>query len=245
MWQEGIDSVVASATVGTDGKWSLSTLLPEGALNLGFVVWDKAGNVSAMSSVKNTGVSSTENGSDPVLAKWGGTTDGDNYGVNAAAATINANGTWSFFQSAGGVAGSADRRNAGRVYSQNDSLEDYTSKYLEQPSTTNGAGYNLNGGGYGHYINSAVFADINRDGLVDVMSQVSDYHNSGRTAYWLQQADGSWGPRVVDQGTLNHLGGAIAYDRTGDGYLDFVLADSAADSITFLKKQIRHLFKIL
>ncbi|WP_258575643.1 hypothetical protein [Candidatus Pantoea persica] len=64
---------------------------------------------------------------------------------------------------------------------------------------------------------------------------MSDYNNGGRTAYWTQNADGSWQAHALDQGTLNHLGGVIAYDREGDGYLDFVLADSAYDSISFVK----------
>ena len=236
MWQEGIDTVIASVVVNEDGTWSIETTLPAGALNLGFLVWDKAGNISDMSNITYTGVSSTENGSEAVQATWGGTTNANNYGLNAAAATISKDGTWSFFQSVRGTSGTT-AANAGRVYTQDESLTDYSSAYLEQPSTTNGAGWNLNGGSYGHFVNSAVFADINRDGLVDVMSQVSDYHNSGRTAYWMQQSDGTWLPQVVDQGTLNHLGGLIAYDRTGDGYLDFVLADSAPDSISFLKNE--------
>ncbi|MFV0549180.1 MAG: FG-GAP-like repeat-containing protein, partial [Limnobaculum xujianqingii] len=94
---------------------------------------------------------------------------------------------------------------------------------------------NVTDGNYDRYINSAVFADINRDGYTDVMSQVSSYGNGGRTAYWLQNADGSFTANAADQGTLNHLGGVIAYDREGDGYLDFVLADSESDSISFLK----------
>ncbi|ALH95750.1 Ig-like domain repeat protein [Acinetobacter equi] len=236
MWQEGIDTVIASAVVNADGAWSIETTLPAGALNLAFLVWDKAGNISEMSTITHTGVSSSDTGSESVEATWGGTTDAGGRGINAAAATISKDGTWSFFQSVRAATGTG-AANAGRVYTQEGDLEDYTSAYLAQPSTTNGAGYNLNGGGYGHFVNAAVFADINRDGLVDVMSQVSDYGNSGRTAYWMQQEDGSWLPQVVNQGTLNHLGGVIAYDRTGDGYLDFVLADSAPDSISFLKNE--------
>ncbi|QOR49719.1 hypothetical protein HLA96_04490 [Enterobacter hormaechei subsp. xiangfangensis] len=67
------------------------------------------------------------------------------------------------------------------------------------------------------------------------MSQISSYSNAGRTAYWLQNADGSYSAKALDQGTLNHLGGVISYDREGDGYLDFVLGDSEADSISFIK----------
>ncbi|MBI0424986.1 VCBS repeat-containing protein, partial [Acinetobacter sp. ACIN00229] len=233
MWQEGQDKVVASAVVAANGSWTITTTLPAGALNLAFLVWDVAGNVSSISQVTNTGVASSATGSQTITTTWGGTTDAEGYGLNAAAVTISADGSWSFFQSVRGTSGTTTA-NAGRVYTQNNSLTDYSSLYLAEPSTTNGAGYNVNDAGYGRFINSAMFADINRDGYVDVMSQVSSYGNSGRTAYWLQNADGSYTPQALNQGTLNHLGGAIAYDRTGDGYLDFVLADSAADSISFI-----------
>ncbi|WP_213062690.1 beta strand repeat-containing protein [Acinetobacter populi] len=234
MWQEGLDKVIASAVVAADGSWTITTTLPAGALNLAFLVWDSAGNVSSISSVSSVGVASTSTGAQVVTTTWGGTTDAEGYGINAAAVTISANGTWAFFQSVRGTSGSTTA-NAGRVYTQDDSLTEYSSVYLAQPSTTNGAGYNVNDAGYGRYLNSVMFADINRDGYVDVMSQVSSYGNAGRTAYWLQNADGTYTPQALNQGTANHLGGAIAYDRTGDGYLDFVMADSAPDSISFIK----------
>lgn len=153
--------------------------------------------------------------------------------MNAAAVTISQDGLWSFFQSARGTSGTATA-NAGRVYDAV-TREDYDSTYLAQPSTENGAGYDVDSTSYSRYVNSAAFADINRDGYADVMSQISSYSNAGRTAYWLQNADGSYSAKALDQGTLNHLGGVISYDREGDGYLDFVLGDSEADSISFIK----------
>jgi len=231
-YQEGLDQVLGFAKVAADGTWTLSTTLPAGAQNIAFMVWDEAGNRSAMSSSTSIGV--TEGGGSTLIEqKLGGTTDGETTLLNAAAVTIGSDGLWSFFQSARGTSGTATA-NAGRVYNMT-SQEDYTSTYLAQPSTTNGAGYNVNDAGYGRFINSATFADINRDGLTDVMSQVSSYGNANRTAYWMQNADGSYTPQALNQGTLNHLGGVIAYDREGDGFLDFVLADSEADSISFIK----------
>ncbi len=232
-YQEGIDQIIGYATADADGNWSLTTSLPAGPQNLAFVVWDAAGNYSTMSSVTSVGVTDGSSGSTSITANWGGTTDAENRGLNSAAVTIGQNGLWSFFQSVRGTSG-GNTANAGRVYNAQN-REDYNSTYLAEPSTTNGAGYNLDDSAYGHYINSAVFADLNRDGYTDVMTQISSYQNSGRTAYWIQNADGSFSPKVLDQGTLNHLGGVIAYDREGDGYLDFVLADSEADSISFIK----------
>jgi len=233
-YQEGLDQIIGFAKANADGSWSLNTTLPAGAHNLAFVVWDEAGNRSSMSASTSTGV--TEGGGSTLIEQtWGGTTDADGRGLNAAAVTISQDGLWSFFQSARGTSGSTTA-NAGRVY---DSItrEDYDSTYLAQPSTSNGSDYNVDDPSYSRYINSATFADINRDGYTDVMSQVSSYGNAGRTAYWLQNADGSYSAKALDQGSLNHLGGVIAYDREGDGYLDFVLADSEADSISFVKNE--------
>ncbi|MDR9964190.1 hypothetical protein KIF59_23185 [Enterobacter cloacae subsp. cloacae] len=100
--------------------------------------------------------------------------------------------------------------NAGRVY---DSVtrEDYDSTYLAQPSTDNGAGYNVDSTSYSRYVGPPQpLRTINRDGYADVMSQISSYSNAGRTAYWLQNADGSCSAKALDQGTLNHLGGVIS-----------------------------------
>lgn len=69
---------------------------------------------------------------------------------------------------------------------------------------------------------------------MDVMSNISEYDNAA-TVYWMQNSDGSYSPQKLAEGTTVHIGGAVAYDRTGDGYLDFVLGDSASDSITFVE----------
>ncbi|QBH94949.1 hypothetical protein EKN56_00085 [Limnobaculum zhutongyuii] len=225
-YQEGLDQVLGFAVADGNGNWTLNTKLPAGAHNLAFMVWDEAGNHSSLGGVTSVGVTDGA-GSTLIEQSWGGTVS-PGRGLNSAAVTISQDGTWSFFQAAAGTSGSTTA-NAGRVYTATD-RENYESTYLAQPS-------NVTDGSYDRYINSAVFADINRDGYTDVMSQVSSYGNGGRTAYWLQNADGSFTANAVDQGTLNHLGGVVAYDRHGDGYLDFVLADSEADSISFMKNE--------
>ncbi|WP_447887834.1 Ig-like domain-containing protein, partial [Serratia fonticola] len=238
-YQEGLDQILGFAKADANGNWSLSTTLPAGAHNIAFMVWDEAGNRSSVSPSTSIGVTDGS-GSTLIEQSWGGTTTGDNYGLNAAAVTISGTGSWSFAQSVRGTTGTTEGNaygaNALRVYT-GENREDYSSTYLAEPSTANGADYNVNNNAYGHFVNSMVFADINRDGLTDVMSQVSSYGNGGRTAYWMQNADGSYAPKALNQGTLNHLGGAIAYDREGDGFLDFVLADSESDSISFIKNE--------
>ncbi|AOA59320.1 hypothetical protein BFG52_13780 [Acinetobacter larvae] len=238
MWQEGIDTVIASAIVNSDGTWSIDTTLPDGALNLAFMVWDKAGNISSLSPITHTGVGSSTTGSNETLTGWGGTATNTSDGMNLAAVALSSDGNWNFFQ--GVTAPNGTNAYAGRIYEIKG--DEYTSTYLAQPTVANGAGGGLNGGAttYGHSLTSAVFLDINRDGLMDVMSQVSDYTTgptTRSTAYWVAQEDGSYQPMVLVKGQLNHLGAVVAYDRTGDGYLDFVFGDSAPDSMTFIKNE--------
>ncbi|MCU1718868.1 Ig-like domain-containing protein, partial [Pseudomonas sp. 5P_3.1_Bac2] len=232
-YQEGLDTVIGYVKANADGTWSLSTSLPSGAQNLAFVVWDEAGNRSGMSAVTSIGVSEGDTAATIIEQSWGGTTDTDTLGMNAAAVTLNQDGSLTFYQSVRGTSGTS-KANAGRVYTAQNQT-DYSSVYLAEPTIANGGGANVNiDDVYQHFTNSIVFADINRDGLADVMSQISTY-GGANTAYWLQNADGTYQPKALAQGTLNHLGGAIAYDRYGDGYLDFVLGDSEADSISFFK----------
>ena len=50
----------------------------------------------------------TEGGGSTLIEQtWGGTTDADSRGLNAAAVTISQDGLWSFFQSARGTSGTA------------------------------------------------------------------------------------------------------------------------------------------
>ncbi|WP_151808151.1 Ig-like domain-containing protein, partial [Acinetobacter ursingii] len=232
MWQEGLDKVIATAIVNADGTWSITTTLPAGALNVGFVVWDAAGNNSAMGSTVSTGVASTEGGSQSIDTGWGGTTTPTN-GINAAAVTINADGNWSFFQSVRDNTG-AGPKFAGRIYDAV-GVDKYDSTYLSEPNGIGGGTW------YGRYVNSVMFTDLNRDGHIDVMSQVSEYDTTNAsTAYWINNGDGTYTAQKFEQragatNILNHFGGALAYDRTGDGYIDFMLADSEGDSSSFVR----------
>ncbi|WP_456049104.1 beta strand repeat-containing protein [Acinetobacter larvae] len=227
MWQEGIDTVIASTVVANDGTWSFNTELPSGALNLAFMVWDKAGNISRLSPITHTGVGSSSGGTETIVTDWGGTAtaSGTNLGMNSAAVSISQNGNWNFFQSV--TATNGNNAYAGRVYEVKGTTG-FSSQYLAEPS-------DLTSHTYGGVITSTVFADFNRDGYSDVVSQVSSYSNSGRVPYWTGNSDGSYTGQTFDQDTLNHIGGVVAYDRTGDGYLDLVIGDSAADSLVFMQ----------
>lgn len=231
MWQEGIDRVIAKAVVNANGSWSLTTTLPKGALNLAFMTWDVAGNLSRISDVTHVSVKDPDGGFEVITTNWGGTTSGGMYdgtnglfGINVAAAGVSVDGGWSFFQSARLPSGKNGV--SGRVYEVQGT--NYSSEYLANPTGMIGKDT------YGASVTSAVFADINRDGRMDVMSQIGEYGYS-KTAYWMANSNGTYSPQTLAEGTTVHIGGVVAYDRTGDGYLDFVLADSEADSITFVQ----------
>nr|WP_174506176.1 Ig-like domain-containing protein [Acinetobacter sp. Marseille-Q1620] len=227
MWQEGLDKIIAYAVADDQGQWTISTKLPAGDISVGFMLWDQAGNVSALSPTTTTMVTASPNNAEVITTNWGGTTDGDGYGVNAAAVTINEDGSYSFWQSVRGTT-KTNMAYAGRVYSISEDIYSASSSYLAEPS----ASYRK---GFGGFVASAVFADINRDGYMDVMSQVSDDNDSDTTPYWINNGDGTYTGKLFNQGTTTHIGGVIAYDRTGDFYIDFVAADSCSDSLVFIK----------
>ncbi|SPL71105.1 HYR domain protein [Acinetobacter stercoris] len=227
MWQEGLDKIIAYAVADDQGQWTISTKLPAGDISVGFMLWDQAGNASALSPTTTTMVTASPNNAEVITTNWGGTTDGDGYGVNAAAVTINEDGSYSFWQSVRGTT-KTNMAYAGRVYSISEDIYSASSSYLAEPS----ASYRK---GFGGFVASAVFADINRDGYMDVMSQVSDDNDSDTTPYWINNGDGTYTGKLFNQGTTTHIGGVIAYDRTGDFYIDFVAADSCSDSLVFIK----------
>ncbi|SDP24962.1 Ig-like domain-containing protein, partial [Desulforhopalus singaporensis] len=223
-YQLGVDRAIHYVQADASGNWSMTTKLPAGSNNLTFAVWDEAGNRSQFGPSTSVGVSEGT-GSELDTLTWGGTVN-PGLGLNSAAVTINEDGLWSFFQSSAALSGTTTA-NAGWVFAAKNQ-DDYGATYLEQPRDVTSAAYE-------RFVNAALFADYNRDGYADVISQVSSYGNASRTAMWTNNGDGTYTPGSINQGTLNHLGGAIAYDKEGDGYLDFVLADSEADSLSFLK----------
>ncbi|WDG99995.1 Ig-like domain-containing protein [Pseudomonas chlororaphis] len=227
VYSEGLDKILGYATADAQGDWKIDASLSKGNHSIGFVVWDAAGNRSNLSElVQVTASDATTAGSRLQQTTWGGTASGAQYGLNAAAVTVNEDGTWSFFQSSMAQSSGAVA-NAGYVYSGTDN-QNYTATYLAEPT---GVSEHWEGG----VISQAVFADYNRDGLQDIMSQTSS--STRNTALWTKNSDGTytgtslalgWGGvlGVGANGTETHVGGVVAYDAQGDGYLDFAFAGS-------------------
>lgn len=217
-YQEGLDKIVGHAVAGNDGRWSFDAILADGQQQLGFVTWDVAGNNSGFGPQVLTDAHRPVNevGASVQQTNWGGAVQSER-GSNAAAMTMSADGTWSFFQSTGYALSSDTYKNAGHVYSGYD-RENYRASYLSEPSK-------VTADGHGNMISRATFADYNRDGLMDVIGHVSG--NSANLPVWTAKADGTYTAGWANNPSSLNIGGVIAWDGNGDGYTDFIVVDNS------------------
>ncbi|MCK6930288.1 Ig-like domain-containing protein [Enterobacter roggenkampii] len=83
-----------------------------------------------------------------------------------------------------------------------------------------------------YYVVSQTAADFDRNGTQDIFATENTYAGSTQVMWTY---DGStYNASQLAIGTTIWYGGVIAYDKTGDGYLDLAYGDSGADSITYL-----------
>ncbi|MBO4171590.1 Ig-like domain-containing protein [Enterobacter roggenkampii] len=83
-----------------------------------------------------------------------------------------------------------------------------------------------------YYVVSQTAADFDRNGTQDIFATENTYAGSTQVMWTY---DGStYNASQLAMGTTIWFGGVIAYDKTGDGYLDLAYGDSGADSITYL-----------
>ncbi|MEP8763006.1 Ig-like domain-containing protein [Enterobacter roggenkampii] len=83
-----------------------------------------------------------------------------------------------------------------------------------------------------YYVVSQTAADFDRNGTQDIFATENTYAGSTQVMWTY---DGStYNASQLAMGTTIWYGGVIAYDKTGDGYLDLAYGDSGADSITYL-----------
>ncbi|MCG3098800.1 Ig-like domain-containing protein [Enterobacter sp. DRP3] len=84
----------------------------------------------------------------------------------------------------------------------------------------------------GYYVVSQTAADFDRNGTQDIFATENTYAGSTQVMWTY---DGStYNASQLAMGTTIWYGGVIAYDKTGDGFLDLAYGDSGADSITYL-----------
>ncbi|QBC02772.1 Ig-like domain-containing protein [Enterobacter cloacae] len=83
-----------------------------------------------------------------------------------------------------------------------------------------------------YYMVSQTAADFDRNGTQDIFATENTY--SGSTQVMWTYDGSTYNASQLAVGTTIWYGGVIAYDKTGDGYLDLAYGDSGADSITYL-----------
>ncbi|WP_215903462.1 Ig-like domain-containing protein [Acinetobacter bereziniae] len=184
--------------------------LPVGAVNVGR--YDVMANiVDANGSIIMSDASRMElevlSSSGSLTPTWGDADVGNV--VGGATMTLGQNGLWSFFQT-------STTSDVGMIYNST-GLNTYTNV-----SVTGGSGG----------LSGASFADFNRDGFMDIFTNTSTGASS--QSVWTTIDGINYNHQVLVSGTSMWNGAVVAYDKTGDGYLDFAYGDTGNDSMTFI-----------
>ena len=82
------------------------------------------------------------------------------------------------------------------------------------------------------FVVSQTAADFDRNGTQDIFATENIY--AGATQVMWTYDGSAYHASQLNMGTTILNGGVIAYDKTGDGYLDLAYGDSGANSITYL-----------
>ncbi|CAA2101397.1 Ig-like domain-containing protein [Variovorax paradoxus] len=207
IYTEGVDVVLGTAVVGAGGAWSISTGLTTavGSYHLGYVVWDAAGNQSRMTSTTQVDVVPVLDHL-PAAAGSHGTSNSTGFG---GAMAINLQGNWSF---AGDQA----------AYNGTSRTSYVTSDLAVQV---------LSGGGSTSYS----FFDYNMDGILDIIGTDNNAALNS-TPLWTGALGLGYAPTSVGTGLTGvSYGGVAVIDMDGDGFLDAIVGDGAADSASFIK----------
>jgi len=201
VYSEGIDSVLGSATVAADGSWSLSTSgLATGSYRLALMQVDAAGNRSRLSGSTEVDVVSVNDHAAAALTGWGGANTAGDTENKGTAYTLGTNGLWTFYSNLS-------------VYSAT-GLTTYSNTSLVTGTTATS-------------VNNVTFVDYNRDGFMDVLGVDFNYPDGQQswtyngTTYTAFQISGASGNVYVGHGSV------VAYDKTGDGYVDLAYGDAA------------------
>ncbi|RSB30818.1 Ig-like domain-containing protein [Enterobacter cloacae] len=84
----------------------------------------------------------------------------------------------------------------------------------------------------GYYVVSQTAADFDRNGTQDIFATENTY--AGSTQVMWTYDGTTYNASQLAMGTTIWYGGVIAYDKTGDGYLDLAYGDAGMDSLTYL-----------
>ncbi|EPL05345.1 Ig-like domain-containing protein [Pseudomonas sp. CF161] len=201
VYSEGIDSVLGSATVAADGSWSLSTSgMAIGAYHLALMQVDAAGNRSRLSASTEVDVVSANDHAPLANTTWGGANTAGDTENKGTAYTLGANGLWQFYSNLS-------------VYNAT-SLTSYTATNMSTGTTATS-------------VNNVTFVDYNRDGFMDVLGVDLNYTDGQQSWFF----NGSTYTAFQFSGAVANVyvghGSVVAYDKTGNGYIDLAYGDAA------------------
>ncbi|WEI21627.1 Ig-like domain-containing protein [Acinetobacter bereziniae] len=184
--------------------------LPVGVVNVGR--YDVVANiVDANGSIIMSDASRMElevlSSSGSLTPAWGNADVGNVLGGTTM--TLGQNGLWSFFQT-------STTSDVGTIYNST-GLNTYTNV-----SVTGGSGG----------LSGASFVDFNRDSFMDIFTNTSTGASS--QSVWTTTDGINYNHQILVSGTSMWNGAVVAYDKTGDGYLDFAYGDTGGDSMTFI-----------
>ncbi|CAD5109273.1 Ig-like domain-containing protein [Zestomonas carbonaria] len=207
-FDEGVDKVLGTVTAGADGTWSGlgSGTLAAGSYQLGLMQWDAAGNRSRLSATSQVDIVPADNVLSGIdLIIGSTTTTGTNQTTQGITAMLGRNGLWSFYGDNG-------------IYNQGATPGTFTSSALVHSA------YNT--------VMNVTFADYNRDGHADLLGSRD---TSLTVAIWMG-GSGGYTPisPVLPTAEVSTYGSILAYDKDGDGYLDFYLGDYQGNSMTLI-----------
>ena len=198
-YQAGVDRILSTAVVDENAVWSLNTgNLAIGATNLGFIQWDVAGNLSALSATTRIQIVPA----DKFIYRATG-------GFNFASTTTTAQDVIS---TAG--LGSGIDQNGNLIFAIRSNLLTQTSLNTVNV-TQNTLTVNTDD------ISNTTVVDYNRDGFMDIISGASEYGNNVQQ-YWRGEANGTYTRLQITLSQPAAQGGIVAYDKEGDGFVDFV-----------------------
>jgi hypothetical protein len=200
IFDAGIDIVLAEAAT-PGAAWSLSASLAYGTWSLGFLQVDAAGNYSRLSPTTNISVYAADDHE-----------AGDFTGSSPMSTTSYHVGMGSGINRLGEL-----QLTVRRVVITQTSQSGGVNTVPDNPAPSAST------------VTNNTFLDFNRDGYVDYATSDNVWSDLKQSIY-VGQSDGTYSGYRQAVGTNAALGGIVAFDKEGDGYLEVVWGDWGGDS---------------
>ncbi|CAI8745338.1 Ig-like domain repeat protein [Pseudomonas chlororaphis] len=204
-YSEGVDSILGMSTVAAGGTWSVSTAgQAVGNYHLALMLVDAAGNRSALTGTTQLSVVSSDYTTDSSISA---------YSQDVTTLKLSSGGSWYEFQFVNTLS-----NDLVWIQSSLSSLGSPTGVITSVGRAT-----------------AAVFADFQRTGFQG-LAKVGATLSGTPEVLFLSANTNDWAfqKNITLTGNFREWGGVVAYDKTGDGYLDFAIGDHANTSLSFL-----------